>query len=98
MGIINYHLPFRHENVKMPDNHHQAVQHAMSMRKCFKDQQFYDDCVKFMKNNIEKGYAKKVALSHLKNEEGKVWYLPHYGIYHLKKLDKIWVVFDCSCQ
>ena len=30
-------LPFRHENVKMPDNCHQAVQRAMSMRKCFKD-------------------------------------------------------------
>ena len=51
-----------------------------------------------MKNIIEKGYAKKVALSRLKTEEGKVWYLPHHGIYHPKKPDKIPVVFDCSCQ
>ena len=91
-------LPFRHENVKMPDISHQAVQRAMSMRKNFKDQQFYDDYVKFMKNNIEKGYAKTVALSHLKTEEGKVWYLPHPGIYHRKEPNKIRVVFDCSCQ
>ena len=90
-------LPFCHENVKMPDNHHQAVQRTMSMRKCFKDQQFYDEYVKFIKNIIEKGYAKKVALSHLNTEEGKVWYLPHHGIYHLKKPDKIRIVFDCSC-
>ena len=80
-------LPSRHENVKIPDNRHQAVQHAM--RKRFKDQQFCDDYVKFMKNIIEKGYSKKVALSHLKTEEGKVWYLPHHRIYHPKKPDKI---------
>ena len=91
-------LPFRHENVKMLDNRHQAVQRAMSVRKCFKDQQFYDDYVKFMKNIIKKGYAKKVALSCLKTEEGKVWYLPHHGVYHPKKPDNIWIVFDCSCQ
>ena len=82
----------------MPDNRHQAVQRAMSMRKRFKDQQFYYDYVKVMKNIIEKVYAKKVALSCLKTEEGKVWYLPHHGIYHPKKPDKIQVVFDCSCQ
>ena len=74
----HYQLPllFRHENVKMPDNRHQAVQRALSVRKCFKDQQFYDDYVKFMKNIIEKRYAKKVAMSCLKTGEGKV------GIYH----------------
>ena len=91
-------LPFRHENVKMPDNRQQAVQRAMPVRKCFKDQQFYDDYVKFTKNIIEKGYAKEVALLCLKTEEGKVWYLPHHGIYHPKKPDKIRVVFDCSCE
>ena len=91
-------LPFRHENVKMPDSRHQAVQHAMSMRKHLKDQLFYDDYVRFMKNIIEKGYAKKVALPCLKTEGGKVWYLLHHGTYHPKKLDKIRVVFDCSCQ
>ena len=91
-------LPFRHENVKMPDNRHQAVQRATSMRKRFKDQQFYDDYVRFMKNITEKGYAKKVVLLHLKTEEGKIWYLPHHGSYHPKKPDKIRVAFDCSCQ
>ena len=77
----------------MQDNHHQAMQCAR-----FKDQQFYDDYVKFMENIIEKGYAKKVALSHLEIEEDKAWYLPHHGIYHPKKPDKIRVVFDCTCQ
>ena len=70
----HYQLPlrFRHENVKMPNNCYQAVQREMSMRKWFKDHQFYDDYFKVMKNIIDKGYAKKVALSHLQIEEGKV--------------------------
>ena len=89
-------LLFRHENVKMPDNRHQAEKHAVPMRKCFKNQQFYNNDVKFMKKIIEKGYAKKVALSHLKTEKGKVWYLPYHGIYHPKKPDKIQVVLTVA--
>ena len=28
----------------------------------------------------------------------KVWYLPHYGVYHPKKPDQIRMVFDWSCE
>ena len=27
-----------------------------------------------------------------------MWYLPHYGIYHPQKPDKIRVMFDCSAE
>ena len=27
-----------------------------------------------------------------------VWYIPHHGVYHPKKHNKIRVVFDCSAQ
>jgi len=27
-----------------------------------------------------------------------VWYIPHHGVYHPKKLDKIGVVFDCGAE
>ena len=30
--------------------------------------------------------------------EGKVWYIPHHGIYHPRKPNKIRVVFDCSAK
>ena len=33
---------------------------------------------------------------HLSN--GRVWYIPHHGIYHPQKLDKIRVVFDASTE
>ena len=30
--------------------------------------------------------------------EGRMWYLPHFGVYHPRKLDQIRVVFDSSAE
>lgn len=30
--------------------------------------------------------------------EGEAWYLPHHGVYHSKKPEKLHVVFDCSAK
>ena len=30
--------------------------------------------------------------------DGKRWYIPHHGVYHPEKPNKLRVVFDCSCQ
>ena len=34
----------------------------------------------------------------LNPENGKTWYLPHHGVYHPRKPEKIRVVFDCSTK
>ena len=44
---------------------------------------------------IDKGYARKIDSENLATQKGKVWYLPHHGIYHPKKPSSICVVFDC---
>ncbi|KAI2643118.1 Translation initiation factor IF-2 [Labeo rohita] len=31
-------------------------------------------------------------------KEGETWYLPHHGVFHPKKADKLRVVFDCSAR
>ncbi len=31
-------------------------------------------------------------------QHDECWYLPLFGVYHPKKPDQIWVVFDSSCQ
>lgn len=48
-----------------------------------------------MSNIIEKGYAVKVPNKDLSRDDGKVWYLPHHGVYHPKK-HKLRMVFDCG--
>ena len=32
------------------------------------------------------------------SQNGRVWYLPHHGVYHPLKPEKIRVVFDCSSE
>ena len=59
-----------------------------------KDTNYRKDYITFMTDVIAKDFAEKVP-SH-SAEEGKVWHIPHHGIYHPKKPGKIRVVFDCS--
>ena len=47
---------------------------------------------------IPKGHARKVPDDRLEANKGKVWYLPHQGIYHPRKPHKIRVVFDYSAR
>ena len=47
-----------------------------------------DHYQKFMKGLIDKGHAKN----------GRIWYIPHHGVYHPQKPDKIIVVFDASSE
>ena len=49
-----------------------------------------------MSDLIENNYAEKVPETEIGNEDGSTWYIPHHGVYHLKKPEKIRVVFDCS--
>ncbi|XP_058624342.1 B-cell receptor CD22-like [Onychostoma macrolepis] len=44
---------------------------------------------------VNQGYAEKVPT--LERHDGKVWYIPHHGVYHPRK-DKLRVVFDCGAE
>ena len=50
-----------------------------------------------MADIISKGYAHKVPVD-LQESSSVKWYIPHHGIYHLHKPEKIRVVFDCSAK
>ena len=45
----------------------------------------------------DKGYAEEILSDELPPPVGKVWYLPHHGVYHKQK-KTIRVVFDCSAK
>ena len=46
---------------------------------------------------LENGHAEKAPNTE-KPEKGKVWYVPHHGVYHKDKPEKISIVFDCSAK
>ena len=48
-----------------------------------------------MNEIVEKGYAR---VSDRTPVDGKLWYLPHHGVYHPAKPNKICVVFGCSAE
>ena len=49
-----------------------------------------------MDEMVNRGHAEKVPESSLGRDDGKLWYIPHHGVYHPKKPEKIRVVLDCS--
>ena len=90
-------LPFKDSDVNLPLNKCVAVKRAeCQKRKMIADDRYRADYVAFVDNLLEKGYARKIPPSE-QAEPGKVWYLPHHGVYHPTK-KKIRVVFDCSSR
>ena len=92
-------LPARDSNLKMPNNRLQALNRMVHLKRKFQSNpKFRKDYKSFVAEIVEKGYARKVPNEKLNRNDGRVWYLPHHGIYHPKKPNKIRVVFDCSAE
>ena len=51
-----------------------------------------------MKEMIDKGQAERVPDEKLHLSNSHVWYIPHHGVYHPQKPDKICIVFDASAE
>ncbi|XP_068221310.1 uncharacterized protein [Palaemon carinicauda] len=90
-------LPLKGDGIQFPDNK-LVVQKRLSnlKQKLQKNVSMKNDYINFMKNMIDKGYAERVPLNETCLTNGKVWFVPHHGVYHPRKTDKIRVVFDCS--
>ena len=92
-------LPFVEEGqVHLSNNRDMASQRLESLKKkLLRKPEFHADYVKFMNDLLSKNYARRVP-EQTKAKEGKVWYLPHHGVYHPRKPNKLRVVFDCSAK
>uniref|UniRef100_A0A1A8V575 DUF5641 domain-containing protein n=1 Tax=Nothobranchius furzeri TaxID=105023 RepID=A0A1A8V575_NOTFU len=88
-------LPFK-ERPTLPDNKQLAIMRLSHLkRKLLRDERYKEQYVKFMEEVIDKGDAEEV---HDEGKEGEKWYIPHHGVYHAKKPDKLRIVFDCSAK
>ena len=94
-------LPFRQTEVRMPNNRNQAVNRLNGLLHTLKRKpQMQKDYLKFMEKILSKGHASPIPQEEVtsKSQTGKVWYLPHFGVYHPKKPTQIRVVFDSSAE
>ena len=95
-GHYQINLPLRKRDVSMPNNKKIIEQRALHLKKRLqKDSSFHADYMAFMNDLVAKGYAERVPEEDVERSDGKVWYIPHHGVYHPKK-GKIRVVFDCG--
>ena len=88
-------LPFR-GRPELPNNRKLAMIRLQHLaRKMERDKTYKEHYTSFMKEIIDAGYAeraKDIAPT------GSTNYIPHHGVYHPKKKDKLRVVFDCSAK
>ena len=93
-------LPFRRKDLNLPNNRSQAVNRLNGLiRTLRRKPQMAKDYMEFMGKIIEKGHASPVPIEEVtKPQSGRVWYLPHFGVYHPKKPTQIRVVFDSSAE
>ena len=81
----------------MPDNKQMAEARLQSLkRKLKRDDEFHRKYRAFMNNLISRGYAKKLTEEEAARRSSRTWYLPHHGVFHPQKQDKIRVVFDAA--
>ena len=51
-----------------------------------------------MNDIIPKGFARNVPEDRALAKSGQLWYIPHHGVYHPRKPNKIRVIFDCTAR
>ena len=96
----HYHLPLplQDRNIFMPNNYQMAEQRVLHLkRKLQKDKMYASEYKDFMSDIIRKGYADKIPQKELQGEKGRIWYIPHHGVYHKRK-KTIRAVFDCAAR
>ena len=70
-------LPFRHQNVNLPNNREQAFKRLLWQRKkMIQNEKYRNDYVAFINDMIEKGYAEKVPEESLRTDANNAWYDP----------------------
>ena len=68
-------LPFKGENIALPNNRPQAEQRLKSLKKrLLSDDKYRQDYVNFMNGIIDKGYATIVNDENATASEAHVWY------------------------
>lgn len=91
-------LPFIQQEVQLPYNKGQILKRVEGLKRKFKaNEKLHSDYKKFMEDMINKNYVEEVMNNTGCKVQG-VWFIPHHGVYHPQKPEKVRVVFDCSCQ
>ena len=91
-------LPFRHDVKDFPSSRVNAMKRLTSTRRTLdKNPVMKEQYFTFMQKIFDNDHAEIVPQEDLRPDK-LCWYLPHFGVYHPKKKDKIRVVFDSAAE
>lgn len=77
-------LPFKKEEIFLPNNHGVAKQRILGLKRRFeRDEKFHQEYTNFLSDAIKEGYAEHVPGHQLKRSDGRFWYIPH--LQHLRQ-------------
>jgi len=94
-GHIEMPLPFA-ARPQLPNNRKLAERRLFHLgRRLNNDPKYKEHYVQFIEGMIRDGDAE---LADKPMIPGEVYYIPHHGVYHPRKLFKLRVVFDCSAR
>ncbi|XP_050409069.2 uncharacterized protein LOC126824016 isoform X1 [Patella vulgata] len=101
--LVNGHyeipLPFKDTNLNIPNNKELAYKRLQSSKNKMEPYPEYKhDYCDFISDLLNQRYAVKVPSEQLYVPDGQIWYVPHHGVYHPRKPDKLRVVYDCSAK
>ena len=85
-GHYQFHPPFREHRLSLPNKSFLPLQRLKSSKTKFTQkpefQKYYN---LFMQTLMDRGFPEKVPESELERSDVKTWYLPHDGVYHMRK-------------
>lgn len=90
-------LPFQNNSLPtLPNNKRQAVIRLQHPKRTLSvNKHYHDQYTAFMEELINRGGAEPAPVA---SERETLWYIPNHGMYHLRKPNKLRVVFDGSAK
>ena len=91
-------IPFKDEHPYFPNNRAQALARLNQTVTNLKKKGTYETYDIEMRKLVENEYVEEVPSMALDRNDGLVWYLPHFPVYHPDKPDKTRPVMDAKCK
>ena len=96
-GRYEFELPWSEDAVRLPNNYSSALRCFMALERRFrKDPAFAERYEAVINEYLQLVYAKKLLYQELRINSERKSYLPHHGVVHPNKPEKVRVVFNAS--
>ena len=94
-GHITMPLPFKKKPMGLGLKTKKSAEHRFNLllKRFEKNKEYATKYKDFMQSIIDNGDAELVD-----DHKDDAWYVPHFGVFHPKKPDKIRIVFDCAAK